>query len=104
MTAATAFFKASKLKHSVNALGTVVEGPAGKVWNVCRRAVAVGCWPQVMVGTVDVLRFFMGKWSSMNFYGVQNKLFNIVDMLLYNARFKRNDVGLRHLGIAFYHF
>eukprot|EP00434_Breviolum_minutum_P033255 symbB.v1.2.029427.t1/scaffold3153.1/size62324/6 len=29
---------ASKLKHSVNALGTVVEGPAAKVWSVCRRA------------------------------------------------------------------
>ena len=28
--------EASKLKHSVNALGTVVEGPAAKVWSVCR--------------------------------------------------------------------
>ncbi|CAJ1431817.1 unnamed protein product, partial [Effrenium voratum] len=30
--------KASKLKHSVNALGTTIEGPASKVWSVCRRA------------------------------------------------------------------
>ena len=29
-------FEASKLKYSVNALGTVVEGPAAKVWKVCR--------------------------------------------------------------------
>ena len=28
--------QASKLKYSVNALGTVVEGPAAKVWKVCR--------------------------------------------------------------------
>lgn len=31
--------EASKLKHSVNALGTVVEGPATKVWSVCRTVI-----------------------------------------------------------------
>ena len=31
--------EASKLKHSVNALGTVVEGPAAKVWSVCRTVI-----------------------------------------------------------------
>ncbi|CAE7026416.1 unnamed protein product, partial [Symbiodinium sp. CCMP2456] len=36
--AAIKVIAASKLKHSVNALGTVVEGPASKVWAVCRRA------------------------------------------------------------------
>ena len=34
--AAIKVIAASKLKYSVNALGTVVEGPAAKVWSVCR--------------------------------------------------------------------
>eukprot|EP00435_Cladocopium_sp_Y103_P013274 s2378_g3.t1 len=36
--AAIKVIAASKLKYSVNALGTVVEGPAAKVWKVCRSA------------------------------------------------------------------
>ncbi|CAJ1375397.1 unnamed protein product [Effrenium voratum] len=35
--AAIKVIAASKLKHSVNALGTTIEGPASKVWSVCRR-------------------------------------------------------------------
>ena len=39
--AAIKVISASKLKYSVNALGTVVEGPAAKVWSVCRLGASI---------------------------------------------------------------